>query len=352
MSALAEAFRNQGMACANLGSPFMGRLCSALADIWPEDTALAAKCRGFTGDIGPAGVSLPLRIAGGLHALRLRGETGLEDVYPPHDPEEAAFRAALDHALHERDAFLTEWIESPPQTNEIRRSAALIPGACVAADLFDLPIWLSELGASGGLNLMWDRFALQGEGWRRGPIDAVVTLTPDWTGAPPPATDPVIVARRGVDLNPLDPANQTDLLRLTSFLWPDQPERLQNTRAAASAMQVQVDRGDAIDWLQDRFAAAPEGHLHLVQNTVAWQYFPEDVQARGRQLFAAFGAQATATRPLAWLQLETDGDLHAKGGAALTLQTWPSGQIIQLGRADFHGRWVNWTYDGDTDGTR
>jgi len=343
MTPLIEAFGHQATACGNLGSPFMARLFTLLAESWPTETKLAEACAMYEGDVGPAGHSLPLRIAGGLHALRLKDTPGLAALYPPNAPSDADLRAGILAALHDHDAVLTDWIKSPPQTNELRRSAALIPGAYLAAERFGLPIWLSELGASGGLNLMWDQFALEGPGWRLGPETAAVTLRPDWDGPAPSGERPAVANRRGVDLSPLDPTKPADLLRLSSFLWPDQPERLAMTRAAAGAVPAPVDAGDAIDWLEDRLAQAPEGHLHLVQNTVAWQYFPDAAQARGVALFEATGAAATETRPLAWLQLETDGDLHGLGGAALTLRVWPQGETLVLGRADFHGRWVRWS---------
>jgi hypothetical protein len=44
--------------------------------------------------------------------------------------------------------------KAPSQTNEVRRSAALIAGAQVALEHFQRPIALSELEASAGLNLM------------------------------------------------------------------------------------------------------------------------------------------------------------------------------------------------------
>ncbi len=343
MSALREAFQNQAVACTNLGSPFMGRLLTLLADHWPEDTQLAQKCAAYEGDIGPAGVSLPLRIAGGLHALRLKSEPMLATVYPPQNPTDEAFQDIILSAIRRHDAFLTDWINSPPQTNELRRSAVLIPAARLVAERFGLPIWLSELGASGGLNLMWDHFALTANDWRVGPEDAVVTLNPDWDGPAPGGTDPVIAERRGVDLNPLDPTEPDDLLRLSAYLWPDQPHRLTNTRAAAGSVAAPVDQGDAIEWLSDRLNAAPDGHVHLIQNTVAWQYFPSKAQESGRAMIEGAGAAASKDKPLAWMQLEPDGELHGLGGGAITLQTWPDGALQPLGRADFHGRWVKWS---------
>ncbi|THH37165.1 DUF2332 family protein [Aliishimia ponticola] len=339
---LQTAFADQAKACTTLGSPFMGRLLSLLAEDWPTRSRLAARCAAFTGDLGPASVSVPLRVAGGLHALRLRGDAALAAVYPPQDVADDPFRAAILDALERHDDFLTAWVESPPQTNELRRSAALIPAARLVAARFGLPITLSELGASGGLNLMWDRFALEAADWRVGPADAVVTLRPEWDGPAPGGADPVIASRRGVDLSPLDPTDDEDLLRLTAYLWPDQPHRLTNTRAAAGAVPAPVDQGDAIDWLAARLDAASEGQVHLIQNTVAWQYFPAEAQARGRALIDAAGARATQTRPLAWMQLETDGDLHGQGGAPILLRMWPGGDELVLGRADFHGRWVRW----------
>jgi hypothetical protein len=28
----------------------------------------------------------------------------------------------------------------------------------------------------------------------------------------------------------------------------------------------------------------------------------------------------------------------------LTLQLWPGGQLHDVGRADFHGRWISWLH--------
>ncbi|MGB3245553.1 MAG: DUF2332 domain-containing protein [Sulfitobacter sp.] len=343
MNALTKAFADQGESCIRMGSPFMGKLMEILKENWVEDSDLGRKFANFKGDIGPAGHSLPLRIAGGLHALVLSHTApDLAAVYPPHTPTDGDLKQQILTALVTHEPFLMDWCDSAPQTNEVRRSAALIVGARVAVQHFDLPLILSELGASGGLNLMWDHYALNIEGHRFGPDAPALTLTPDWTGPMPPDITPQIAGRAGVDLNPLNPSRGADLLRLTAYLWPDQPERLVNTRAAAAITNAEMTRGDAIDWLAPRLHSAPQGHLHLIQHTVAWQYFPPDVQARGKALMEAAGTQATPNRPLAWLAMESDGDTTAKRGAALTLRLWPGDITMELGRADFHGRWITW----------
>lgn len=337
---LDEAFRFQAQACTSLGSPFMGRLLTMLADNWPANTALARRCAEAKGDIGPRGASLPLRIAGGLHALVLSGrDTGLKAVYPPEAVSDARLRAVVLDALARHEDFMLNWIESAPQTNEVRRSAVLIAAAHWIAARHPLPFVISELGASAGLNLMWDRFALNHAGQRLGPDDAALSLSPEWSGQMPEAMPVTVAERRGVDLNPLDVCDPKQALRLFAYLWPDQPHRMDLTRAAIGALGAEVDKADAVDWLRPRLEAAPEGHLHLIYHTVAWQYFPLAAQTRGTAMIEAAGARASDSRPLAWLAMENDGDTK---GAALTLRLWPGDLRVSLGRADFHGRWVQW----------
>lgn len=339
MTALAEAFGQQARACAALGSPFMERLLTTLADIWPETGTLAETCAAWRGDIGPGGASLPLRIAGGLHALVLSGQSpALTAAYPGGSGGDLA--GVLRGALRDHQPFLLAWIARPPQTNEVRRSAALIPAAHLIAARFDgLPFHTSELGASAGLNLMWDRYALDTPAGRLGPAQPALTLRPEWSGPLPPPAEVTVAAHAGVDLTPLDMGNAGDRLRALAYLWPDQPERAALTRAAMAALQVRVEAGDAIDWLATRLAARPEGRIHLIYHTIAWQYFPAPAQARGRTLIEAAGADATRERPLAWLSLENDGNDR---GAALRLRLWPGAADLLLARVDFHGRWVDW----------
>ena len=342
---LIEAFIDQSETCTRMGSPLMGRILGILAQDWDVNTALGQAMAAYTGDVGPVGHSLPLRIGAGLHALVLtRACAELIAAYPPNDVDDAPLRAAIKTALRDHEPFLLEWTKSPPQTNEVRRSGALIAGAHVALSHFDKPLVISELGASGGLNLMWDQFALRIAGTVFGPANAALELTPDWDGPLPPHATAQVLSRAGVDLNPLDPTNADDLLRLTAYLWADQPHRLALTTAAAAAMTTKVTQGDAIDWLETRLENPTQGHLHLIQHTVAWQYFPAEAQARGTKLIEAAGVKATSDTPLAWLSMETDGDKTGAVGAALRLRLWPGDIDLHLGRADFHGRWVNWTH--------
>lgn len=333
MTPIRQAFRQQAEACAALGSPLMNRLMTGLAERLEPGDPVADRVLGWQGDPSAKADSVPLRLAGGLHALILTGQ----------DPTlAAAYASGIDPtpealaALARHPAFLLDWLTTPPQTNEVRRSAPLIAAAHWLTQRFGLPLILSELGASAGLNLLWDHYALRIGDQSFGPPAAALTLAPDWTGPLPPHTSPTILDRRGTDLKPLDPV--TDSLRLLAYLWPDQPDRLARTRAAldlAAQARPRVDRADAADWLEARLATRTPGAMHLVFNTVAWQYFPEATQARARSALAAAGREM----PLAHLSMEADDQTP---GAALTLTLWPGGETISLGRADFHGRWIAW----------
>ena len=147
-----------------------------------------------------------------------------------------------------------------------------------------------------------------------------------------------------MDLNPLNPRLAPDLLRLTAYLWAGQPHRLTLTKAAAATIDVEIEEGDAIDWLATRLINPRKVHLHLIQNTVAWEYFPNSSQARGLELIEQAVARATAETPLAWLSMENGGDTTGGVGATPTLRLVSGDTSLHLGRVDFHGRWVDWRH--------
>ena len=322
----------------------MAQLLRLLPDIITRDTALGRRLLDWPGEIGPSAASIPLRLCGALYGLVLSGEAPeLAQVYPPRKVSDTELAHAVAAALVDHAERIDHWLNEAPQTNEVRRSAVLIAAGNWLSGHYGLPIRLSELGASGGLNLMWDRFGLEVNETRFGPNDPVLTLRPEWEGPLPASSAPVITERKGVDLNPIDPTSPEGHLRLLAYLWADQPERIERTKAAISVSEGQLSKGDAAAWLDGRLAAPRPGTLHMVYHTIAFQYFPKASQDHIRKAMEAAGAKATPDAPLAWLSMETDG---TPPGAGLTLRLWPEGRTVNLGRVDFHGRWVRW--DGET----
>ncbi|WP_426229764.1 DUF2332 domain-containing protein [Pararhizobium sp. DWP3-4] len=337
------AFVQQASSCRELGSPFTASLCALTAERLTGDHPVGAKILSWSGDPSPGGDSVPLRLAGALHALVLSGsDKQLASVYPPHAAGADDLWSSIDNALRTHAAFIFDRLKSAPQTNEVRRSGALLPGFLTISSMFEKPLVLSEVGASAGLNLHWDRYEyrLDDRTWALQP--SPVLIAPEWRGVHPPNVPLHITSRAGCNLNPLNPANEEDALRLLSYLWADQTDRIERTRfalAIAATNRQTVDRADAVDWLEKRLQEVHEDQVHVVYHTIAWQYLPAHSKAKGEALIAAAGERATESAPLARLQMEADDQKHS---AALTLQVWPSGEKHLIGRADFHGRWVEW----------
>jgi hypothetical protein len=335
-----------------LESPFMARLCELFAERLEGGDPVSDRLIQWPVDGSALQMLVALRIAGGLHGLVLEGRCDdLAAAYPPNNVTDLRLWQAVQRALHEHAPFLLDRLARAPQTNEVRRAGIVVPGFLEIAARTRKPLMLSEIGASAGINLHWDQFGYRFGDRSWGNKDSPVQLEPAWSGAPPHTLDVVVVDRAGCDLYPIDPSNPEDRLRMLSYIWADQAVRLQRTQAAldvAAASSIRVDAADVLDWLPDRLATQPPGTTHIVCHTIVWQYFPETTKARAKALLEAAGARATEDSPLAWLSFEADSNPH---GAALRLRLWPgvkqgTGDVQQkLARADFHGRWVEWSGD-------
>ncbi len=329
------AFGVQSRACAALGSPFMARLMALSGARLVSGTSVADRVLGWQGDPSPHADSVPLRLAGGLHALKLQG-LALVEEYPPHEVSDDRLWSAVEAAFRSHEAHLLEWLDHAPQTNEVRRAAAILPALALACAGSDQPVELVELGCSGGLNLRCDRFRLDVQGSSLGDPASRVVLSPRWIGEAPPVDLPPVASRVGVDVAPLDPESEAGRLRLLAYLWPDQTDRLARTSEAigiARATPARIVRADAGAWLEEHLATQHNGLRRIVYHTVAWQYFPEDTAAR------ALAAMKAATSPVIRIGMETDG---AENGARLWLTQFPEDETVEMGRADFHGRWIDW----------
>jgi hypothetical protein len=338
--AIEVMFEQQAQACAKMGSPFMERLLRAAIKVLNDSTVTGQRVLSWRDEPADA---MPMRFASALHALVLEGrDRELATIYPPN--EGGDFDLVLENAITRHDAWISKWLDSPPQTNETGRSAVLLPGFLEIARQTGLPLALNELGASAGLNLFFDqfRYSFGGEVW--GNLDYPVMLSPELRGPVPNLGGSLAIASRvGCDLAPLDVSSKADRLRLRAFLWADQPERMKRLDAALAMAQngaSNLVKEDAEAFVKSRLAARKPGQCFVLFHSVVWQYLPEEKKAVIDELVKQAGAFATPDMPLAWLSLETltNTDLHA----TLQLTFWPGGQTRHLARADFHGRWIEW----------
>lgn len=321
------AFAEQARWCRRFGSPFAALLCDLLGERLTAEHPLAARILAWPGNPFAKGDALPLRLAGAFHGLARSGRhPALAALYPPNPlPDEEAFWAALSQVMAKEAKEIGSWLAVAPQTNEVARSAALMAGLVVLSAEYGLPFALYELGASGGLNLLPDRYHIKLGDGSYGDPDSRVHIAPDWDGPNLPDKQPVIQSCRGVDLNPLDISDPEVRARLAAYIWPDQAarlERLEATLTIAAKDLPEVTGGDAADWLEAELAEAPEpGVCRLVFHSIAYHYFPKSTQRRIEAALAEAGERSGKETPLAWLRFEIDGP--EPDTAYLRLRLWP-----------------------------
>ena len=346
-----SALRQQGVWCADFGSPFTAALCNAMADDYAQGGIVADILAGWS--TNPLKDALALRLTGALHYIALSEPDGTLAAVWPHEDRvwsfDAAWASALTH-LCERSQWVRAFIKSPPQTNEVRRSVALFPGLCVAAADFDGPVDVLELGASAGLNLSLDQFTYQAGAWSCG--DAIkdnVMIDTDWSGRAPDVSKSLSIRHRAAcDQNPLNAANPDDARLLTAYVWPDQPARLARLKSAialAVANKIVPDKADAADWLVDKLATRAKDALTIVYHSVFLIYPDNATRDKIDATMEAAGNLATPQAPLAWLRFEAPHVLGLTSNDAfnvLELIQWPGGKRTVLANVDPHGRTVDW----------
>jgi hypothetical protein len=342
---LVRSLQMQGQVCVGLGSPMYGNMLDRVAADVEAGGVFAAILSGHDDD--PGRLALPLRLLGGLHRLALDGRApALRRWYPStggHWDAEAAWPdialTAADYTDHLRAA-----LDQPPQTNEVGRSAALIGGLLTLVHRFGLPIRLFEIGCSAGLNLRADHYRYRYPGGQWGPADSPVTIDDAWRGQLPVPTAVQIVERHGYDIAPLNATSRDGELTLLSYVWPDQPARLDRVRGAISIARripAPLRRGNAVDAVAGLSVAA--GALTVLWHSIMWQYLSAEEQAAVQTGIDALGDHARADSPFAHLTLEP-GRRTPDSPVEFLVRTrsWPGGDDRILAACSPHGPPVTW----------
>ena len=349
-AALLSAFDQQVAWCVQGASPFSARVL-ARSRLWlarHEDalTELAAVAD------DPLAGAVSLRWLSGLHHLALQAREPWASLWPPassgvgDEEMNAALDAAIALAWRDQRAPLRTALSNAPQTNEVQRSAALLPGLLHVAARTGLPLALVEIGSSAGLNLWCDQYQHEHGAWRWGDPAAALTLSADWQGPPPPTPPLVIQRRAGCDHQPVDLQRPGEDLRLASFIWADQADRLARLRTAIevaraqmSAQGVRVQALAAADFVRQQLAQRQPGQAWVLMHSVVWQYLPAAEQAHITAQMQAAAATASAQSPLAWLRFEPPRpDLRVE----LRCTIWPGGEDRLLAVCHPHGARVEW----------
>ena len=227
-------YRRFGEVDAAGTSPLYERVAVALSE---SDQAL----RAIEG--APARQRRPAVILAALHDLALAGRApALAAAYAAADGEAAA-RAAIDTLLRMTDAVVAIAGRQPVRANETGRCPVLYPAVAEAARRAGAnAVGLIDVGCSAGLNLNVDRVGItysngQSLGDPSSPVQLAASIVGD---RPVPARAmPEVVARIGVDLDPVDVTDADSTRWLRACLAPDQSER-----AARLEAELTLDRPD------------------------------------------------------------------------------------------------------------
>jgi hypothetical protein len=223
------------------------------------------------------------------------------------------------------------------QTNEPARCATLLP----ALALLPQPLALLEVGASAGLTLLADRYSYDYDGHLVAGADplAPVLRCGTFGGVPLPGRVPEIAWRAGLDLNPLDVADDDDMHWLRCLLWPGEGDRESRLAAAietARRLPPLVHRGDLLTATAAVASQAPPDATLVIYQSAVLAYLSREQRAEFARSVARLGA--------VWLSNESPGVLPGIRVAARESRNFvlvrDGTQALAL--TDAHGLSVEW----------
>ncbi|MGA9857648.1 MAG: DUF2332 domain-containing protein [Solirubrobacteraceae bacterium] len=340
-------YRHFGEVDAAEASPLYASVAVALSE---SDEALRAI------EAAPARKRAPTVILAALHDLALAGGApALAAAYAAADCDAAA-RAAIDTLLGMTDAIVAIVARRQARTHETGRCAVLYPAIAEAARRVGADaLGLIDVGCSAGLNLSVDRVGISySNGQSLGDPSSPVQLSCSIRGDRPipTAAMPEIIARVGIDLDPVDVTDADEARWLRACVWPDQPEqiaRLEAALALAATIPALLLQGDAVEVLPDAFARMPAGALPVVITTWALSRFPLESRLR----FLHRLDEGAGGRAVAWVSAEgvgvapaipTRGDRRRSGHSIVGLAVLNRAALHAeaIGRCWSQGRFLAW----------
>ncbi|MGI9196882.1 MAG: DUF2332 family protein [Candidatus Nanopelagicales bacterium] len=313
---LPALFRDMAATCRRLSAPTYADLAAFVAD----DVESFGPFLGILEPYADARVGdmVPLRFFAAIQRLvleRRAPELGvffvtLGGTAPQSDSARAACRAALRQVVAAHGQEIAEGLRWFPQTNEVGRTAALVAVLREIGSQWGLPVRLHEIGASAGLALRAD--ALVG-------ADVVPAEREGIGGVPE------IVERLGCDAAPIDPLTTDGRLTLTSFIWPDHPERFERLRGAldlAERVPADVVAQDAVDYV--RGLRLHEGTALVLWHSAMWMYLPPESRRAIEQALETLAQEATSEAPLVHVALEPTSEVPGEQHVfRLRMTSWP-----------------------------
>ena len=250
-------------------------------------------------------------------------------------------RAFVGFALEHRERIL-ELVETRMvQTNEVGRCAYLAPGfLTVAAENPGRSLALVDVGASGGLNLLWDHYRYRySDGTEFGPADAGVVIKCDARNRMPrlPTAFPEISFRVGIDLSPVILSDDEEYNWMQALVWPEHRDRAELLAAARDVWlrnPPEVWAGNALDLLPNAMRTLPAEAVPCVFHCHTLNQFSEAARRRFSEILGEESMDRTVYHV-------------AAEGERMTVDRMENGAVTTIlsGRQQVHGRWIEWDTD-------
>ncbi|MEN6317609.1 MAG: DUF2332 domain-containing protein [Syntrophaceae bacterium] len=294
---------------------------------------------------------VPMIFLAAVHFLLLNGtEHPIAAYYPdmhsePHSPEAGIYPLFREFCFQHQDEIKKLIITYHVQTNEVRRCACFLPAFGLAAEKAQgLPLALVEIGASAGLNLFWDRYGYDyGNGIiygnRTSPVQLTCTMRGDMQ-PPLPEAFPQIIARIGIDLNPIDVRDPSAVNWLKAFIWPEHTARFDLLHRAIEIVQntpPELRKGDALEILPGVIdALPPDSYPCLFHSFVSNQMSPEE-----RYALANIIANHGSNRNLCSISIDLS-DKYKYPRLDMLSYNNDMKEHRHLANCSGHSRWLEW----------
>ncbi|MEU2006433.1 DUF2332 domain-containing protein [Rhodococcus sp. NPDC019627] len=343
---LAQVYRDFGEVDAAPTSPLYHRIAVALSESAEALRAIEA---------APARKRHPTVILAALHDLALAGHApALAAAYAAAD-RDAAVGAAIDTLVHMTGSVVATAVRRTMRADDTGHCTVLYPAIAEAASRVGAErIALIDVGCSAGFDLTVDRVGItysngQFLGDPSSPVQQSSSIVGD--RPLPPRAMPEVVARVGIDLDPVDVTDADEARWLRACVWPDQPERVARLDAEIALAATEPPlllRGDAVEVLPEAFARVPADALPVV--TTTWALSRLSLESRVRFLHRLGDA---AGRVVVWVSAEgvgvapsipTLGDRRASGHSIIGLAVFDASTLRAeaIGRCWSRGRLLSW----------
>ena len=224
------------------------------------------------------------------------------------------------------------------QTNEIRRCSYLMPAfGVIASENPDRPLALVDVGASAGLNLLWDSYRYSySDGSTYGPADSSVLVDAETRTPMPhiPSHFPPVSFRVGIDLSPVDLGDDEEYRWMMALVWPDHTDRAELLAAARSIWlenPPEILTGDALTVLPDVLNRVPEDAVLCVFHCHTLNQFPVEARSAFREVLIEQSERRTV------YHVPSEGE-------RMSIDRIGNGQTTTIlsARRNAHGRWIEW----------